>query len=356
MDARQGPDAQPENDRSDDEIIDLTQVVQKEDDDGIVDLTTIIGQPGNVPEEMDSAEDEIIDLKDTVSVDEPADTTQDMDEEVIDLAGMETAEPTTADEADEEVIDLAGMETIDQTTADEADEEVIDLAGMEAAEPIAADEADEPGDLADTIDEEFIDLSELETALEPGMTEQESDLPSPQPEKPATVDEEESIDLQDTVELAPEPIEEDMESPDSLADTMLTDAIDLSDDEMGPAVDTPETEEEAMPDETGPEAIADPVVSEEEVADSGAAVVDGPLEEEPPVAPTFMPLDTSEPDVKETIPLTDEQVEAALERTIEKIYAEKIEQLLIQTIEKTVKMEIQRIKQALMEDDGGITD
>jgi citrate lyase gamma subunit len=49
--------------------------------------------------------------------------------------------------------------------------------------------------------------------------------------------------------------------------------------------------------------------------------------------------------------LTEAQIEAALERTIEKIYGEKIEQLMIRTIEKTVTREIARIKNALLEDE-----
>ena len=63
-------------------------------------------------------------------------------------------------------------------------------------------------------------------------------------------------------------------------------------------------------------------------------------------APLHVPVSPSEP-----VPLTEAQVEAALERTIEKIYGEKIEQLMIRTIEKTVTREIARIKNALLEDD-----
>ena len=67
---------------------------------------------------------------------------------------------------------------------------------------------------------------------------------------------------------------------------------------------------------------------------------------EPVAAPPLVPVSPSEP-----VPLTEAQVTAALERTIEKIYGEKIEQLMIQAVEKTVKREIAKIKSALLEDD-----
>ena len=50
------------------------------------------------------------------------------------------------------------------------------------------------------------------------------------------------------------------------------------------------------------------------------------------------------------IVLTEQQLEAALIQAVERIYGEKIEQLLLQTIEKTVRQEIAKIKNALLED------
>ena len=81
-----------------------------------------------------------------------------------------------------------------------------------------------------------------------------------------------------------------------------------------------------------------------------AAIVDNQPENSPDVsesvaAPLLVPVSPSEP-----VPLTEAQIEAALERTIEKIYGEKIEQLMIRTIEKTVTREIARIKNALLEE------
>jgi hypothetical protein len=48
--------------------------------------------------------------------------------------------------------------------------------------------------------------------------------------------------------------------------------------------------------------------------------------------------------------VSDEQVEAALERVIKKVFHEKIDRLLVDTIEKTVTKEIERLKKALLDD------
>ncbi len=68
----------------------------------------------------------------------------------------------------------------------------------------------------------------------------------------------------------------------------------------------------------------------------------------------FAPVTPPPPPADESVALTDAQVEAALERVVEKIYGEKIEQMMIQTIEKTVKREIEKIKNALLEDTDGM--
>ncbi len=59
--------------------------------------------------------------------------------------------------------------------------------------------------------------------------------------------------------------------------------------------------------------------------------------------------DTSE-DLFEADKVSDEQVEAALERVIKKVFYEKIDRLLAGAIEKTVITEIERLKKALLED------
>jgi len=54
-------------------------------------------------------------------------------------------------------------------------------------------------------------------------------------------------------------------------------------------------------------------------------------------------------DTPEPIPLSPEQVDEALERVIKKMYADKIDSMLTEVIEKTVTKEIQRLKALLLE-------
>ena len=55
-------------------------------------------------------------------------------------------------------------------------------------------------------------------------------------------------------------------------------------------------------------------------------------------------------DTHEPIPLSSEQVDAALERVIKKMYADKIDSILTEVIEKTVTKEIEQLKALLLED------
>ena len=119
-----------------------------------------------------------------------------------------------------------------------------------------------------------------------------------------------------TVEPAPDPIDE--ETPEEAAET------------AGPDADFGVLDEN------------DDLVEPEPVAQPAAPV--------PPFSPETMP----ESPAAEPIRPTDQQVDAALERVIEKIYSEKIEQMMIQTIEKTVRREIEKIKTALLEDSDGM--
>jgi hypothetical protein len=52
--------------------------------------------------------------------------------------------------------------------------------------------------------------------------------------------------------------------------------------------------------------------------------------------------------------VSDEQIEAALERVIKKMFYEKIDGILVEVIEKTVKTEIERLKNILLEEESGI--
>jgi len=55
----------------------------------------------------------------------------------------------------------------------------------------------------------------------------------------------------------------------------------------------------------------------------------------------------------ETGRVSDEQIESALERVIKKMFYEKIDGILVEVIEKTVKREIERLKNILLEEESG---
>ncbi len=55
-------------------------------------------------------------------------------------------------------------------------------------------------------------------------------------------------------------------------------------------------------------------------------------------------------DRTEEIPVSQEQIEAALEQVIEKKFAQKIEPLLFEAMERVIQQEIQKIKTSLLKD------
>lgn len=82
--------------------------------------------------------------------------------------------------------------------------------------------------------------------------------------------------------------------------------------------------------------------------------IDEPMPDQEPDVGTIAAASPT-PQVHQTAaeppPITDQQVAEALERVIRTLYGEKIEALMIQAVEKTVKEEIAKIKRALLEDD-----
>lgn len=95
-----------------------------------------------------------------------------------------------------------------------------------------------------------------------------------------------------------------------------------------------------------PEAAPEPV----------APLIDEPAPDQEPVAGTMVaasPTPQVNPTTAEPLFMTDQQVAEALERVVRTLYGEKIEALMIQAVEKTVKEEIAKIKKALLEDDDG---
>lgn len=296
MDGRLEPNPQPENenDLNDEDVIDLTQIAEEEDDGDIIELKDVLVQPDQAPDEADENEDAVISLEDTI----PAD-------DAIQLA----------DEADDEIIELMDMATTLETDIAEWEEE--------------ASTAQEDEAVVDLVDPAEIDAPE-EDALE----------------SPFSDDGEEIVELVDAVEPAVvDPNEEavDRETPEEAART------------SGPDSEQTLFEVDEHPlDGDGPPApgFDEPATATERAEPPAPAN----MPDEASLT-TEMPLAAASPSGNPpagSIPLNDEQVEKALERVIEKIYGQRIEHLMIQTIEKTVRREIEKIKHALTADDVGL--
>ena len=307
MDGRQKTNPQPEieNDRNDDEIIDLTQIVEGGNDDDIIDLTDILKAPEQAAESAVESEDVTILLEDAIYAEETADLSVDTDDEVIDLMDVATtleadmAEPAPySPESDGDTL-MADEEAL----IDLLDVAVSDMPEKNSMAPLASDEAEDVIDLLDAVepeaeaavDNEFAELESRAETLLAGNMEPESQSGG----EPFTVDTLGEVAQSAGTDMAIMNLDED----EAITDNGST-----------PAPDAPEPA-------------------------AGAPFV--------PVAPPERPADAP-------VSLTEAQVEAALERAIEKLYGEKIEQLMIQTIEKTIQREIEKIKIALLEDSDGM--
>ena len=386
MDGRQKPDPQPENENelNDEQAIDLTQIVEGGDNGDIIDLTEILDEPEQALDDVVESEETITPLADAIPTGPSTDMSEETDDEIIELtsvaatpgtpAGKPIAESTPMpdqDDGDEEVIDLMDVATTLETDLTEGEP---DIPATMPDESIAAPEDED----------DVIDLMDVATTLETDLTEAEPDIPATMPDESiaAPEDEDDVIDLMDvatTLETDPELPDHATTSEETAGITEedepiidLLDAVEPPPEEAETAVDADdefsdletraqailtdatsafdyETPEEAA-ETAGPD--SDFMVFEDEgtITDESEtpAIVDNEPKISEPVADGmfFVPASPSEP-----LHLTDAQVEAALERAIEKIYGEKIEQLMIRAIEKTVTKEIARIKNALLEDD-----
>lgn len=342
MDGRRKPEPKPENENAliDEEIIDLTQVAEGGDDDEIIDLNDILEQPDQAADETDEV---VIPLVDAIPAEETAVLPEDTDDEIIDLEDVATTLDASISEMEPGDYPLPAEKTASVAQDDEA---IIDLEDMATSldadttetEPVA--EAD--GDVIDLLDVTAFDTPE-DAVVAPPSSDRKTEV----------------IDLTDIE--APVPTvsnDEELSDLESRAEAMLTDTAEATVE----SVRDPSDVETPGPDTDG-------MVLNETEDNKGvpAGVVDGDTllpEETAMLEPKSDALQTAavpfpsaippEAPAVESIPVTSEQVESALERVIEKIYGEKIEQMMIQTIEKTVKREIEKIKTALIEESDGM--
>lgn len=275
---------------------------ESEDPDAIIELTDVVSSP-------ETEEEEVIELTDVVE--EAAE-----DEEVIELTDVVAAAPQE-DAAAEELPLEAPVETSEE-------EPVIELTDVVAApdtEEAPATEAEAP-----------------EFALSEEMTELEGDIDT----EPLADRFEPADDEQVMVEAAVEGVE-------------ASTSGDLEFAEMD--LDIENRKEENLFDSLGMNMEADLLDAEDETGDldfnlstqelsDAIDLLDAKLAEEPPQAPPAEEVRATTPEALEA-----HQLEAALEKVIRKLFAEKIDKLLDDAIERTVTAEIARLKDQLVGDE-----
>ena len=235
------------------------------------------------------------------------------------------------------------------------DEPIIDLIDEAAVEPADDEEAIKG-------DEEIIDLTDAVETKEP--TEDEAPIALEEEVVEETKGDEEIIDLMDAAEEIPltqdtEKIDDDVS--ESVEDEAVVDLIETVDDDAlevedigEPIPDATETAQE-FEDISG---LDDDLIKEvtdfTDESDSETIAGEG-------LKPDFTdslgiemgPEEDSTANLIDPDKVSGEQVEAALERVIKKMFYEKIDRLLVDTIEKTVTKEIEKLKKALLD---GATD
>ena len=268
---------------------------ESEDPDAIIELTDVVSSP-------ETEEEEVIELTDVIE--ETAE-----DEEVIELTDVVAAAPQE-DVAAEELPLEAPVETSEE-------EPVIELTDV-----VAAPDTEEAP----------------EFALSEEMTELEGDIDT----EPLADRFEPADDEQVMVEAAVEGVE-------------ASTSGDLEFAEMD--LDIENRKEENLFDSLGMNMEADLLDAEDETGDldfnlstqelsDAIDLLDAKLAEEPPQAPPAEEVRATTPEALEA-----HQLEAALEKVIRKLFAEKIDKLLDDAIERTVTAEIARLKDQLVGDE-----
>jgi hypothetical protein len=243
MDGRRKPDPKPENEKEliDEEIIDLSQVVEGGDDDDIINLDNILEQPEQASDETDEV---VIPLVDTIPTEETATLAEDIEDDIIDLEDVAATLEANLAEAEAEIPELPADEA-----AAEPDDEILDLLDVNTLDtpreevlqpPSTSDEketalSEDPGD-------DIIDLEDVAATLEADLAEAELEIPE--------LPDDEILDLLD-VNTLDTPREEVLQPPSTvdekeaaLSEDPGDDIIDLEDVAATLKVDLPEPETE----------------------------------------------------------------------------------------------------------------
>jgi hypothetical protein len=323
-------------------------------------------KPESPPTEPEEAEDEpIIDLVEEIEDQNSSESSSPLDSTLpaIDAAFDDVA-ASDAGLADLEKLDLAaeGDQSQDEDSswfptpgpsdAPGLDENVDWLFDSETAP--AATESGQPPDSATDAPWEHLEFEETAPPAEPMR-----DAMGPASTAAGSDDEEEDLEL---IEIEDDEVEE---VDDEL---VWFDDVDLE-----PAPPSSESAAEAESPATPPTAADLDLFSDTSAADvfsanvaSGLAATDSasdlisytaaavsaaaPLSTPPPAAPILPPASEEPPDVG-SVSVSIEQIEAALERLIERRLGGTLESLILQAVETAVANEIQRLKTLLLNDD-----
>lgn len=192
------------------------------------------------------------------------------------------------------------------------------------------------------------------------------------------IDDDEILDLLDAVEELPIEGEEVLELADEIIepsqnDEEIIDLMDTVEDEeiielIAESGDTPKEIEEIGESvfTTGdPSPESDDIPGLESDLYEGTIDFDAEFDQEVSMDPSLkddfadslgIELETGEDIPEGSLEagrVSDEQIAAALERVIKKMFYEKIDGILVEVIEKTVKREIERLKNILLEEESG---
>lgn len=207
------------------------------------------------------------------------------------------------------------------------EEEIIDL--KEEAFDVSQDD-DEIIELLEAVDESDVeDTKEGVVAQETESTEEEEIVDLVEQAFDAFQDDEEIIELTEATSDTPQEIEEIGEPIHVTTDASqeAEDITDLGGDLLEETVDfDSELDEDVALDQTMGDDFVDSLGMELDSTEDGAE------------------------DLLDAEKVSDEQVEAALERVIKKMFYDKIDHILVEVIEKSVTREIERIKGVLLED------
>ncbi len=267
---------------------------------------------------------DVVELTETVEITEP-------DDEIVDLTDMVTEPEAAGDvvELTEEIeAPVAEAEVVDLNQAADsaaAEPEIIDLG--DALENAAASEGAEPAGIKEPVgtEDEVIDLAETFGAAKPASAPAEVDEPV----------EADGSEAADTEQAGPEAETGPDEDTENMAQLVSLDEDDFDNefeetyegddnftDSLGMAID------DTVEDDGQDEATVEPRESEPAVVESGSA-----------------------DSAAETITIDPDQLEAALEKAVEKAFSGRIEKILVNIVEKTVRDEITRLRDLLMDDE-----